>query len=148
MSFPTISSNQSFVIHSYLLLLRSFFRYKSIRSLPLPQLLLHGSEYYGSPFAPQNFTNNSLVLPRVCYPTMKYLEVHYQILTESACQPRIGLVSKSTELPIPINEIHRVLCADPAQVPGEVFYQETGLALWDNLNFSGAMLILLRNSFL
>ena len=34
--------------HSYRLLLRSLFRYKSILSLPLAQLLLFGSEYNGS----------------------------------------------------------------------------------------------------
>ena len=43
-------------IHSYRLLLRSIFRYKSILSLPLAELLLYGSEYHGThPFTRYNY---------------------------------------------------------------------------------------------
>ena len=45
---PTVRVPFRYNSHSYRLLLRSLFRYKSILSFPLAQLLLYGSEYNGS----------------------------------------------------------------------------------------------------
>ena len=57
-SFLQLSHSDSF-IHSYHFLLRSIFRYKSILSLPLAELLLYGSEYHGiHPFTRYNYQIN------------------------------------------------------------------------------------------